>query len=218
MITQAYSDFFKELAANNNKEWFHANKKRYETDVKGPFIKLVEELTPGLLKLDSNISTVAKDALFRINRDVRFSKDKTPYHTLMKASLAPGGKKSALPGFYLGMSQDEIFVGGGVFKLQPDVLHKLRHLIKDNGETFSKIVESKSFVEHFGPLQGDKAKRYDKELMEAAKTNPYISHKSMYAMKTVSLSDHLNSEELPETIMAYFKKINPLLTFIKKAF
>ena len=75
----------------NNKEWFHKNKKSYE-GAKNAFLALLDSLIHELSLLDSNISPVAKDALFRINRDIRFSKDKTPYNTLLKAGFSPGGK------------------------------------------------------------------------------------------------------------------------------
>ena len=98
-----------------NKEWFHANKKRYENDVKEPFLELLSELLPILHEWDNRILTDEKKAMFRINRDVRFSKDKTPYHTILKAGFSPNGKKSMLPGYYLGISQDSVHVWGRAF-------------------------------------------------------------------------------------------------------
>ena len=84
MITSNYITFFEGLEKNNTKEWFHGHKKEYEHDVKEPFLNLLESLIPELIKLDPTIPQNPKEALFRINKDIRFSKDKTPYHTLLK--------------------------------------------------------------------------------------------------------------------------------------
>ena len=98
MIDQNYVNFFKELENNNNKEWFHQHKKVYETQVKQPFLALLELLIPELLRIDPRISTNTKEAIFRINRDVRFSRNKTPYNTLLKAGFSPLGKEIKLTG------------------------------------------------------------------------------------------------------------------------
>ena len=87
-MTENYISFFKGLEENNTREWFHGHKKEYENEVKKPFLNLLDRLIPELMALDSSISPNSKDALFRINRDIRFSKDKTPYHTILKASFA----------------------------------------------------------------------------------------------------------------------------------
>lgn len=92
-FTQDYLDFFKELAANNNKDWFHGNKKRYEASVKKPFEEFVQDIINRTSELDDRFAGEAKKAVFRIYRDVRFSKDKTPYKLNCSAIIAPGGKK-----------------------------------------------------------------------------------------------------------------------------
>ena len=218
MINKSYSNFFKALSKNNHKEWFHANKKKYESDVKQPFMDLLDQIIPELKKFEPEISDQAKDALFRINKDFRFSKDKTPYQTIMKAGFSPGGKKSFLPGFYLGISSDEIHVGGGLFMVQSPELDKIRRTIMKKSEAFLDIVRDKDFVSTFGELLGDKSKRYDKELMEAAKENPYIAYKQFYAMADLPLEPHYDSEDLSKLIMEYFRKINELNQFLKAAF
>lgn len=218
MINSEYSSFFKELAQNNHKEWFHANKKRYENDVKKPFLALLDHLIPELQKLEPEISSESKSALFRINRDIRFAKDKSPYHLLMKAGFSAGGKKSFLPGYYLGISADEIHLGGGLFMVQNPELLKIRNHIKNNSNAFRAIVEDEKFQSKLGELRGDKAKRYDKELMKAAEENPYIAYKQFYAMADVPLNSHLDSKDLPKFVMEYFKMIDPLNQFLRGAF
>ena len=92
-FTKDFIDFFKELAANNKKEWFDFNRKRYEKSVKQPFAEFVQEMIDRIRADDPKVDISTKDAIFRINRDVRFSKDKTPYKTHMAAIVSARGKK-----------------------------------------------------------------------------------------------------------------------------
>lgn len=217
MITAQYQKFFKGLSANNNKEWFQENKKSYEQDVKKPFIALIEGLLPEIQQLEPAISMDPKKSLFRINRDIRFAKDKTPYNTIMKAGIAPGGKKSELPGFYLGISADEIYVGGGLFGISGPDLKKIRYYIADHCDEFTRIVESDAFKKVFPKLNGDQAKRIDKELQPVLEKTPYILNKQFYAMSELPLSKYLNADKLPKIIMAHFETISPLNQYLKKA-
>ncbi len=218
MITKGYSDFFKELHENNNKEWFHANKKRYENDVKQPFLELVSEIIPILHEWDHRILTDEKKALFRINRDVRFSKDKTPYHTLLKAGFSPHGKKSMLPGYYLGISADTIHVGGGLFNVKPPELKTIRYHIANHVEDFLSIVNSKTFMNSFEAIKGDVSKRIDKSFDATAESTSLIYNKQFYAMTNMSLVNYYSSLNLKEDIVTYFSAIRPLNDFLNKAF
>ena len=218
MITEAYVSFFQELELNNHKQWFHEHKKRYETEVKKPFLDLLERLIPTLSALEPAIPTDAKSALFRINRDVRFSKDKTPYHILLKAGFSPGGKKSRLPGFYLGISATTIHVGGGLFTVQPTDLKAIRMLIANKPDDFMAIVTSDVFVSNFGELKGEKSKRLDKQLLPIATKAHLIANKQFYAMKELPVADYLNSEALVDVLVEKFRVINSLNQFLKEAF
>ena len=93
-FSKDYLDFFKELSSNNNREWFHENKKRYDKHVRKPFISFVGGLIQELEQDWGTIPYQPKDFLMRINRDIRFSKDKTPYNTQMSAMISPHGKKN----------------------------------------------------------------------------------------------------------------------------
>jgi uncharacterized protein (TIGR02453 family) len=116
-LTENYRQFFMDLAPNNNAEWFNTNRKRYEKDVKVPFNNLVNALIEKLAVIDSNLKGIkASDCIFRINRDIRFSKDKTPYKLQMSAAIAPGGKKNmTYPGFYFEATPEGINIYGGVY-------------------------------------------------------------------------------------------------------
>lgn len=218
MITQDYTTFFKGLEKNNNKEWFHDHKKDYENHVKAPFVNLLESLIPSIVKLEPQISLQAKDALFRINKDIRFSKDKTPYHTLLKAGFASGGKKSMLPGFYLGISADTIHAGGGLFNVKGPELKKIRSLIADETDEFLAIVSNKEFENTFGGLKGEQAKRVDKTFEDILAKTPYILNKQFYAMAESPLSDYYDSKKLVAHIQKHFEVISKLNKFLGKAF
>ncbi|WP_136468191.1 DUF2461 domain-containing protein [Flagellimonas onchidii] len=218
MISKTYTSFFKELAKNNNKEWFHANKKRYENDVKEPFLGLLEALLSNLTNWDHRILADPKKAMFRINRDVRFSKDKTPYHNILKAGFSPNGKKSILPGYYLGIDATSIHVGGGLFMLRPPELSKLRNHIAASASELIKITTDSAFVQNFGQLSGEKAKRLDKSLLPTAEKTDLIYNKQFYAMAEFPLEPFYDSENLEEEILNHFKAIKPLNTYLNQAF
>ncbi|AUP80307.1 DUF2461 domain-containing protein [Flavivirga eckloniae] len=219
MITKGYSDFFKELKAHNNKEWFHANKKRYENDVKQPFLELLSELISTLYEWDNRILTDEKKALFRINRDVRFSKDKTPYNTLLKAGFSPNGKKSMLPGYYLGIGADTVHVGGGLFNVKPPELKAVRNHIAYNVDDFLVITNAKVFNDCLGEIKGDVAKRIDKAHEAVASKTQLIYNKQFYAMANLPLEDYYDSPtKLKDAILKHFKAIKPLNEFLNEAF
>ncbi|MGB5820449.1 MAG: DUF2461 domain-containing protein [Saonia sp.] len=217
MITKAYSTFFKELRKNNNKEWFHANKKRYEKEVKEPFTNLLDALIPSLTKWDKRIVPDAKKALFRMNRDIRFSKDKSPYHLILKAGFSPNGKKSALPGYYLGIDADHIHVGGGLFMVQAPELKKIRTYISENADTLVSIVSSYDFKHNFATLKGEKGKQLDKAFLETASKTDLIYHKQFYAMAEFPLEPFYSSGELVDEVLSHFNSIRPLNSYLNTA-
>lgn len=217
MITKAYSQFFKELSKNNHKEWFHANKKRYDKEVKAPFLGLLDELLVTLVEWDSRILPDPKKALFRINRDVRFAKDKSPYHTIMKAGFSPNGKKSILPGYYLGIDSDSIHVGGGLFMLRPPELKKVREYIAEEPHELEELVQDINFTQNFGKLKGEKSKRLDKNLLKASEQTDLIYHKQFYAMAEFPLEPFYGKSELVDEVFSHFKVIRPLNTYLGQA-
>jgi uncharacterized protein (TIGR02453 family) len=217
MITKKYTQFFQELDQNNNKDWFHANKKTYEEQVKKPFINLLETLIPKVESLDPSISMNPKDALFRINKDIRFSKDKSPYHTLMKAGFSPGGKRSTLPGFYLGIGADTVHVGGGLFNVETAQLKQIRNAISNHTEEFISILNLPQFKSTFGGILGEQAKRLDKSFQKTQEKTPYIANKQFYTMTKLSIQQVLNNDQADDLIFAHFQTIQPLNEFLKKA-
>ena len=217
MVDQNYINFFKSLEKNNYKEWFDEHRKEYEQHVRAPFIQLIENLIPSLMEIEPSILPDAKKALFRINRDIRFSKDKTPYNVLMKAGLSPGGKKSELPGFYLGIGSDYVHIGGGLYQLSTEALKRVRYYIATHSQEFLQIVEALDFKKVLGGLKGDKNKRISPDLQAAFEQNPYIANKQFYAMAKMPTSQFIKSDNQVEALMDYYKVVQPLHSFLNKA-
>lgn len=217
MITAGYTDFFQELKENNSTAWFHTQKKRYEEVVKGPFLALLQDVVPTLTEWDHRILPDPKKALFRINRDIRFSKDKSPYHLILKAGFSPNGKKSVLPGYYLGIDGHHIHVGGGLFMVQSPELKKIRTHISENTDALLSLLGSETFKQLFGALKGERAKRLDKDLLHIADKTPLIYNKQFYAMAEFPLEPFYGSEKLPQEILEHFAGIRPLNDYLNQA-
>lgn len=216
-ITQSYTDFFKELAANNHKEWFQANKKRYDKDVREPFIHLLEGLVAEIQKWQPDISTDVKQSLFRINRDIRFSKDKTPYNTVMKSNLSAGGRKSPLPGNYIGIDAESVHIGGGLYNLDPKQVKKVRSHISNNLGEWKKLTDSKDFKKYLGEIKGEKAKRVDSDIKDLAEENPILYYKQFYYMAERPISELLNAKDQVAYLSNFCKAAAPLNAFLTKA-
>ena len=125
-----FNQFFKELAANNHKDWFDQNRERYHRNIKEPFELFVTAVIDELKKEDSRLNVNPKSTIFRINRDIRFSKDKSPYKLNRSAAIAPNGKKSiAQGGIYFEIGPGRVAIGGGAFQPDKEELQSLRDYI-----------------------------------------------------------------------------------------
>lgn len=182
-LSKDYFKFFQELARNNRKEWFDENKKRYQEVVKVPFENLVASILEMLGKEDPEFQHLQpSDCIFRINRDVRFAKDKSPYKLNRSAVFNPGGKKSMeTPGFYFEIGADTSVCYTGSYMPEAEQLRKVRSKIVQNSKEFDKIINSKKFKTHWGEVLGDKNKKLPPEFAEAGKTLPLVFNKQFYA-------------------------------------
>lgn len=150
--------FLKDLQKNNNKEWFDANRDRYQ-ESKEHMLFFTELLIQEIHKVDPEIPLLSpKDCLFRIFRDVRFSNDKTPYKTHMGSFIARGGRKSKRAGYYVHIEPGNSFLGGGIWCPQPPELKAIRSEIFEHPEDFKEIIEAPKFKKYFPEIQGEKLK------------------------------------------------------------
>ena len=181
-FTSDFLQFFIDLAANNNKEWFDTNRKRYEQNVKDPFkdfvghiIKRISEDNPVFKGLE------AKECIFRINRDIRFSKDKTPYKTMVSAVVAPEGKKSkAINGVYFELGPERLRIYGGIYEIDKEDLELVRERIAENIREFQTLYQAPDFVSTYGKIVGEKNKILPAHLKDAAKREDLIFNKQWY--------------------------------------
>jgi uncharacterized protein (TIGR02453 family) len=219
MLQTATLKFLKDLKKNNNKAWFDANRKYYDA-AKKDFESLIQTLINKQGKNDTSIAEMKpKDCMFRINRDIRFSNDKTPYKTNMGASINRGGKKSVFAGYYFHCEPGESFVGGGLWSPMPPELKKVRQEIDYNFPEFKKIVGSKKFKSVYGDLYKGSEATLSKIPHGFEKDNPaaeYIKLKSFIAMKTLTEKD-LGSGNLVKTAIEAFATLQPLLVFINRS-
>lgn len=210
-----YVDFFKELSENNNKEWFDLNRKRYEKNIKKTFTYFVTDLIAEIALDDPHITIQAKDAMFRINRDIRFSNDKSPYKLHMAAVITRGTKKDhTTPGFYIQLGNEGISIAGGIYESDKDSIQSFRTYIANNLEEFKEIYSDKVFKTHFKELKGEKNKVIPKEFKELIKIEPLIANKQLYYWADLDKS-LIYSENLKDTIMEYYysaKKVKDFLT------
>jgi len=208
--------FFLELELNNHKDWFHENKKRYEKYVKEPFHNFVSEMISRIQKDNPSITLEAKDAVFRINRDIRFSSDKRPYKNHVSAVISEGGRKNlAVPGSYIEFKAEGIQYYGGAHHIEKEPLQRVRQLIAKNPQEFNKIIKDKKFVESFGQVLGEKNKRLPKELEAAAEIQPLLFNKNFYygARLDVSL---LFDDKLADAIFNLYKAGKSFNNFFKQ--
>lgn len=216
-FSQDFIDFFTELSKNNHKDWFDQNRKRYENVVKKPFKAFVEEMIVRVNEQDPEVQIEAKNAIFRINRDIRFSKDKTPYKTNVSAIVSKGGRKDkTTPGLYFELSPEKLRIYGGVYMADKDQLQFLREEIAGNLDKFHKIIHHKDFVSHYGKVLGEASKRIPKNLKEAAEKEALILNKQFYYFAELAPETVLK-EDLPDIIMKYYHAGKPMMDFLKRA-
>jgi uncharacterized protein (TIGR02453 family) len=176
-------DFLKELEQNNNREWFLDNKKRYEEYVKLPFLHFIEDMILRLRDEDSAFCPDPQKAIFRINRDIRFSKDKTPYKTHVSAVLSYGGRKDLeSPGIYIELSHKHFSYYGGAYMISREKLLKLRKFIITYKDEFQTLLNESKFKNTFGEILGEENKILPPEFGYMAAQIPLLYKKQLYFM------------------------------------
>lgn len=219
MLRSSTLKFLKDLKKNNNKPWFDAHRKEYDV-AKNDFMIFIQSVIDKHSKSDPTIKSItAKDCLFRINRDVRFSKDKSPYKTNMGAYINRGGKKSLFGGYYFHCEPGQAFVGGGLWMPMPPELNKVRQEIDYNLGKFKKIITSKRFKSVYKDLSRDPEYVLSRVPKGYEADNPaaeYLKMKSFVALTPLKDSD-LTSKNLLNKTTAAFEALQPLIEFINES-
>jgi uncharacterized protein (TIGR02453 family) len=212
MLQKSTLDFLIELQENNNRDWFDANRKRYQ---------MADNIINGLSHRDASLAMLTgKACMFRINRDVRFSNDKSPYKTNMGFWMNKGGKKSSNAGYYVHVEPNgKSFFAGGIYMPMPPDLKKVRTEILYDFDTFESIVENPTFKSLFGKVEveGHKTSRVPQGFDAAHPSAEYLKLKSYIGSAALSDID-LTKADVVETIVAGLSEAIPLVHFINRAF
>lgn len=219
MIQPATFTYLKKLARNNNKEWFDSHRTEYDA-VKKNFELVVQEVVDRHSRVDTDLAGLeARKCIFRINRDVRFSKDKTPYKTNLGASMSRGGKKSVYADYYMHIEPGKSFVGGGVWMPEAADLKKARQEIDYCWEEFKRIVTAPAFKKHYGTLYRSDGVEMTRVPQGFEKDNPAASF--------LKLKHIIGIHEIPDAVVtspAFIKKVlvaykalMPMVKFLNRA-
>lgn len=217
MIHTETVKFLKALKKNNSKEWFDQNRKSYE-QAKENYLDFVGDILGRMKKIDTSLTDLEpKQCVFRINRDVRFSKNKDPYKTNMGASFSKGGKKIQCAGYYFHLEPEASFIGGGFWMPMAPELNKIRQEIDYNVEAFNKIINKKKFKDIFGSLsESEKLSRPPKGYEVENPAIELLKLKSFIVMTPVKDTE-ITSKELANKVVDHFETMMPLVDFLNKA-
>lgn len=206
-----------ELAANNHKEWFDLNRSRYENHVKKPFATFTQALIDQLsIQYPVFNDLLAKDCMFRINRDVRFAKDKTPYKLMCSAVVSPEGKKStAINGIYFELTPEHVRVYGGVYEIEKVALQELREGIAAHLSDFKRLIIQPEFVDFYGEIHGEKNKVLPLELKAAGLEQPLLYNKQFYFYATFP-AELMLDDQLLNTLLKAYEIGRPLESFFNQ--
>lgn len=218
MIEKSTLKFLKDLAANNNRDWFQANKKLFDA-AQDNVTAFAGYLIGEIGKLDDAVAAIdPKSCVFRIYRDVRFSKDKSPYKTNLGAYISPCGRKSMQPGYYFHIQPGRSFIAGGKHHPDGPELLKIRTSIAENTPEFLKIINKKSFVEQFGELWNDRLKSVPKGFDADHPAAEYLKLKEFMAHQEFPDAKVLTSSEFPKHLVKILREMYPLIAFLRNAF
>lgn len=209
--------FLKSLSRNNNRDWFEKNKPKY-LEAKGYFEEFVTALLKEMVEFDRSLATLdPKKLIFRIYRDVRFSKDKRPYKTNFGVSISSAGKGVGRAGYYLQIEPGNSFLGGGLFMPDAEKLAKVRQEIDYNGEKLEAIMKDKKFKKYY-------AKFWDEDMLKTApkgypKDHPRIDWLKLKSFVVIyDLTDkQITDKKLLKTTIDAFKALKPLNDFLVEA-
>ena len=218
-ISKETFEFLSALRKNNNRDWFKGNKPLYERSREN-VAAFIDELIKKIGKFDPDITHhTGKSAMFRIYRDVRFSQDKSPYKTHFGAHVTAALKKSDIhsrAGYYIHISPGDSMLAGGAYMPQGSWLKGIRAQIADDGDSFRKIIKSKSFKGYFGDIEGDQLKTAPKGYPKDHPEIELLRYKSFLATHQCD-DDVVLSEHFLDHAAKVFKALYPFDAFLNRA-
>jgi uncharacterized protein (TIGR02453 family) len=210
-------EFLCELGKNNNREWMEANKD-WLKEVRTGFEGLVNHLIAEIATFDPSVQGLTpKDCIFRLNRDIRFSSNKSPYKTHFGAYIAEGGRKSESAGYYVHLQPDNnSMLGGGMYMPSGEAVKKIRQEVDYNASELKRIVSEPSFREYFGRIQGDELKTAPKGYPVDHPNIDFLRLKNYFVLYNVSDDEATSPEFLPKSA-SVFRAMQPFNDFLNIA-
>jgi uncharacterized protein (TIGR02453 family) len=209
-------DFLSALQKHNNKPWFEKHRADFEA-AQERFEGFVDDFIQEFRSVEDFENLSAKDCLFRIYRDVRFTKDKSPYKPNMGASVASGGKRSLRAPYYIHIEPpDKSFLAGGVHMPTPEQLAAIRRAIDRDPDKLAAAISSKAFKKHFGSLSGEKLKTPPRGYAADHPDIELLKHKEFVAIHALTDMEVLSPRLVARTVVA-FTALKPLLDFLNDA-
>jgi uncharacterized protein (TIGR02453 family) len=209
--------FFRELKAHNERTWFEANKQRFRESVQAPMSEFIAAMAPRLAKISKRFTADPRPnggSMFRIYRDVRFSRDKRPYKEHAACHFRHSlGKDVRAPGFYMHFAPGEVFFGGGLWMPPPEPLNKVREAIASKSSAWKKIQQHRNFREHFDGVKGEGLTRPPRGFDPEHAHIEDIKRKSFYAMREAD-QKLASSPELVDEVADTFTALSPLMKFL----
>jgi len=219
MFNKATLEFLDELAANNDRAWFAANKPRYEALVREPALEFIAAMAPVLERFAPHFRADPRKSggsLMRVFRDTRFSRDKTPYKTNIGIQFRHElGKDVHAPGFYVHVASDECFFGAGCWHPDPDALGRIRDLVAANPKQWFSARDSTKFAAHW-ELAGDSLTRPPRGYAADHPAIEDLKRKDFIALASLSRDEAVGAD-LVELAGARFAAAVPLMRFLSEA-
>lgn len=220
MIKQTSLDFLKELKKNNSREWFEQNKVIYQ-NYKDDIILFTENLLDELSKLDlsiANANLIPKKCLTRVNRDLRFSKDKTPYKNYVLVVFNKNAPHGNTAGYFIHIEPGNCMVGGGIWQTTPEFLKKIRKEISYSFEEINEIISNKQFQDIYpSGIQGQSKLKKFTDLSEKREEVIELLKMKGFCTKEFINDDILTSKDAIKIIVNYFKTTKPLIEYLNRA-
>ncbi len=201
VISKESLQFLQQIALNNNKPWFEKNRSRYE-NARAEWVGVVGKIVEGILKIEAIPEKEPAKYVQRIYRDIRFSKDKTPYKKFFSSIIDRGPENRKCP-LYLQFQPGRSMMGGGIWDPPPETLKKIRQEIDYNSISLKKIIHSKEFLKYFGKISGDKLARPPKGYEADNPNIELLKFKQLYVQRSFEDELVLSKQFVPEILKTY---------------
>jgi uncharacterized protein (TIGR02453 family) len=208
-------NFLDNLVQNNAKAWFDAHRADYDT-ARDSFEGFIDYLIDELRTSDNLLDLSAKDCIFRFYRDLRFSRDKTPYHTNFSAIIGPGGRKSLEQGYYISIEpHDRSMIAGGLHMPTPQKLDRFRQAIDRHAATFKRVTGDPAFVEQFGKIEGERLKTAPKGYDRAHPEIELLQLKEVVAIHQLTDQEVLEGD-FPDKVLVVCRAMKPFVDYLNE--